>query len=1531
MSKFVVLKLDGDLDEGVRITFSISTKNSNPHKEITAHLPPAPKLQTTINQWRSNYRSLPNDRRAIKAIKVTYDGSIAEKCLSCQNSAHELQKRLNNWLRSESFRLVREAWLKDLKQDDEVQVLIRTSNQHLWQIPWHLWDLVEEYPQTEVALSASDYEQPTRTKTPTYRDKVKILAILGNSTNIDVDIDRKLLHSLPDTDVTFLVEPQRHEINNQLWEKSWDILFFAGHSETNGDSGRIYINQNQSESLSIEDLKYSLRKALSNGLSLAIFNSCDGLGLAYQLQALHIPQIIVMREQVPDEAAQAFLTHFLVAFALSDKSLYQAAKEARLKLHGLEEKYPCASWLPVICQNTATVPTKYSDLGRRATEICPYRGLFSFREKDAQFFFGREDFTKQLVETVKQKSLVAVIGPSGSGKSSLVFAGLAKRLRDAGNWEIVHFRPAEKPLFNLATELVTTEIAQNESPLYRKNRLRCIKSLANDLRWENSLWYVINNFVRQNPNKQLLLVADQFEELYTLCCDSQERQAFLDRLLEAINECNNFTLVITLRADFLGQALSYRPFADALQYTDLKLGPMTDEELRAAIEKPAALLGVKVERGLVERILAAVNAEPGDLPLLEFALTQLWAKQQQAQLTHAAYDEIGGVEAALARYADEVYKALSKEEKERTQKIFIQLVHPGEGTEDIRRIATRTELGEENWDLIARLADVRLVVTGYDEKIDTETVEIIHETLIGSWGKLHLWMQLDRDFRRWQEQLRASMRTWENNLCDEGALLRGVPLAVAQDWQQKRLNELSSGERSFIGLSLELQERDFRKRKRRLQMTILGLAIGLVITLMFAGVAWWEWQNARLGEIKAIRASSEALLISEQNFDALIQSLKASRKLNEPLVNFPFHRLQEKAEIQRQFDILLREALYKVTERNQLEKHLDEVTDVSFSPNGQIIATASKDKTVKIWSLDGQEIITLKGHQDLVQGVSFSSTGKTIATASWDGTVKLWTSEGKLVTTLTGDHVRFYSVSFSPDEKTIASGDANGNIKLWTSEGKLITTFLGHDKRVLHLSFSPDGNTLATAGADGKVKLWSPSGQLLHTLPGDKNWVWRVNFSPDGKKIATASQDNTVKLWSIDGKEIKILRGHKNSVTSVSFSPDGKYIATGGADNIVILWSNSGEKLQTLRGHRDWIWSVSFSPEGKMLATASKDGTAKLWQIKGKKYQIHQRHSDPIYSLSFSPDGKTIATASLDKTVKLWEPSGELIKILESDGSQFTHVNFSPDSKNIITATTDGKIILWNPQGEKIKTFQGYDHHKSWIWQVSFSPDGRMLASAGHDGTVALWGLDGQLIKTINAHIKGKDDDGEGANSVSFSPDDNTIATAGWDKTVKLWTREGEPIKTIKGHFDGVHSVSFSPNGKMIVSSSQDKTAKLWTSEGKFIRDFKGHEAGVFRVRFSPDGKTIATASLDKTVKLWSLDAQELKTYKGHDEPVWSLNFNPNGHILASADAAGKSILWELDSKSEQLVVDGCNWVSDYLQNNPNVKSDRTLCNGITH
>lgn len=353
MRKLVVLKLDGDLSLGVKVVLEISEENQRPFTETNASLPPNQNIVTAIEEWRETSGSLWKYTR-VKAKKITIDGSISKRRQDCSKCVSILKEELNNWLCSESFRPIREKWLKHLIPSDEIRVMIRTNQMQLRKLPWHLWDLVDkDYPKAEITLSLPQLERSEAIKTSFHRDKLKILAILGDSEDINLEKDRELLKSLPLSTTTFLAQPKRQDINDKLWNQHWNILFFAGHSKTIGDTGKIHINEE--DSLTVTELRYALRNAVKNNLQLAIFNSCDGLGLACELQDLQIPQIIVMREPVPDKVAQEFLKYFLVAFS-GGLSIYMSVRTAREKLQGLEDEYPGASWLPMICEHPSVIP-----------------------------------------------------------------------------------------------------------------------------------------------------------------------------------------------------------------------------------------------------------------------------------------------------------------------------------------------------------------------------------------------------------------------------------------------------------------------------------------------------------------------------------------------------------------------------------------------------------------------------------------------------------------------------------------------------------------------------------------------------------------------------------------------------------------------------------------------------------------------------------------------------------------------------------------------------------------------------------------------------------------------------------------------------------------------------------------------------------------------------------------------------------------------------------------------------------------------
>jgi len=414
--------------------------------------------------------------------------------------------------------------------------------------------------------------------------------------------------------------------------------------------------------------------------------------------------------------------------------------------------------------------------------------LSAFREQDAKFFFGRQKFVDSLVEVVYRQPLVAVIGSSGSGKSSVVFAGLIPKLREKGNWLIESFRPNKQPFYELAAAI----ISQLEPELGKTDKNIKAKELAESIR-KHGFTADVSAIFKDNPNKRLLLVVDQFEELYTLCKDT-EQQLFVDALLAAIESApNDLTVVLTLRADFLSYLLNYPTFGAALQqHKPQLLGAMNREEMRSAIERPAEEMGVKLEEGLTERILEAVKREPGNLPLLEFALEQLWGRQKNNRLTHDAYEDIKGVEKALAGYAQSVYEELTQKiDGKKIQQIFIQLVRVGEGTEDTRQLATRAEVGGDNWDLVKQLADKRLVVTGRNDATGEETVEVVHEALIREWGLLRQWIDENRKKLIQKREIEDAAKRWQDSGKEKDYLLQGKPLIDARAFQKEQAEYLT--------------------------------------------------------------------------------------------------------------------------------------------------------------------------------------------------------------------------------------------------------------------------------------------------------------------------------------------------------------------------------------------------------------------------------------------------------------------------------------------------------------------------------------------------------------------------------------------------------------------------------------------------------------------------------------------------------------------------------------------------------------------
>ncbi len=803
-------------------------------------------------------------------------------------------------------------------------------------------------------------------------------------------------------------------------------------------------------------------------------------------------------------------------------------------------------------------------------------------------------------------------------------------------------------------------------------------------------------------------------------------------------------------------------------------------------------------------------------------------------------------------------------------------------------------------------------------------------------GKLRVYNRIyELVFNRdWLERSLAALRPYgeaiaawlDSGMQDESRLLRGQAFRDALVWSQgKRLDD---ADYRFLGMSQELETRDIQKKlaveeeakkvlaaanhkaNQRIRFGTITLSVMLAGAIVAGFAAWQSTKREAVADVRLASASAQASFLSGESFKALMEALRAAQKLN---------RLDRSAQTQDdtqlQVAVALRQAVYGVRAFNSMT-YGTAVTTVSFSPDEQIIASGSTDKTIKLWQRDGTLLKTLEGHTAAVRSVSFSPDGQIIVSGSEDNTIKLWQRDGTPITTLPGHTDAVKSVSFSPDGQTIVSGSEDKTIKLWQRDGTPITA-LKHTAAVWSISFSPDGQTIASGSEDNTIKLWNRNGTLITTLKGHTAPVRTVSFSPDSQTIASGSRDNTIKHWKRDGTLLKTLVDHTDAVLSVSFSPDGQTIISGSEDNTIKLWQRDGTLITTLKDHIGAVWSASFSPDGQTIVSGSADKTIKLWQRDSPPITTLKGHTKSVPIASFSPDGQTIASGSADHTIKLWRRDGTLLETLNGHTGIVWSVNFSPDGQTIVSGSDDKTIKLWQQDGTLIRTLNGHDDV---VRSVSFSPDGQIIVSSSGDNTVKLWQRDGTLITTLPGHT-------DLVMSVSFSPDGQTIASGSWDKTIKLWQRDGTLSTTLKGHEASVYSVSFSPDGQTIASGSQDNTIKLWQRDGTLITTLEGHTFPVMSVSFSPDGQTIVSSSEDATIKLWQRDGTLITTLRGHDALVWSVSFSLD-ETIASASRDKTIKLWNFNIDS--LMDRGCNWLHDYLRTNPTVsESDRAMC-GIT-
>ena len=1168
-----------------------------------------------------------------------------------------------------------------------------------------------------------------------------------------------------------------------------------------------------------------------------------------------------------------------------------------------------------------------------AAGLPPYKGLYFFDESDSELFFGREKLIEILVNRVNtgldsNRRFLAIVGASGSGKSSVVRAGLIPALRwqqASSGWPVYVMTPTAHPLDMLAACL------QGDS----KRGLPVHKFVDDLIRHSQTLDSHLKRITADAGASHTLLVVDQFEELFTLCRNEAEQAAFVDNLLTtALQPDGVAIIVVVLRADFYAHCARFDLLRQTLSKYQEYIGSMTAQELSCAIEEPARRGHWELEEGLVEFLLHDVGAdaghapEPGALPLLSHALLATWQRRRGRKLTLSGYTASGGIRGAIAETAEAVFQdRLEPSQRIIARQVFLRLTEFGDqaNTADTRRrvsfdeLASNPEDKEQVHEVLKTLADARLITT------DQDFAEVAHEALIREWPTLRNWIDENRENLRLHRHLTEAAQEWEAMGRDPGGLYRGARLAQALEWRDAHDDELNLLERSFLDASQtlvnqEAAEREAQRQKaleaarklaeteraraeeqtqsnRRLRQRAVSLAVAFVIVGVLALVAFVFGQRATRAEHLATSRELAAASVNNLQVDPERSVLLALQALDE------VDTLEARNALHR--------AIPELHLLLTIPAHSGGVVDVTFSPDGTRLASINDDGTATLWdAFSGEQLITMVNINSypslsVPRSVAFSPEGKTLATSDatevilWDASngIRLFTLAGESIGATTGIHLGVGQISFKPDGKHLAVANMDGLSKVWElATQSEVLSFTQGEQPARAIAYSPDGNLLATGGDEGIVRIWNAeSGEEMFALPLG-GIVQGVAFGPEKDLLAAASADGSVKIWdSKTGQELLSLP-RLSGLYDIAFLPDGNLV-TAGQDGTTRVWDSvTGQEVLTLAGHSSTVIGVAGSPDGNRIATSGYDGTLRIWDATpGRELLTIPAHADMVWDVSYSPDGMQIASASTDGIVKFWDAkSGQLVLTLINGNNPengLTSLAFSPDGGQIATGSMDGTVTLWDSRsGKSLVTLTG---HTNMVVGLAYSPDGKRLASASWDGTAKVWDLiEGKEITTFSGHR---------ANSfvtgITFDSDGERVFTGADDKFVRMWdATTGQELGVFSGEDREIYGVVLSPDGKLLAIGNQDGVVTLWdVNSGQKLHTMSGHAGLVVRLTFSKDGTQLASASFDRLAKVWDVDTgEEVISLYGNTGNVFGVSFSPDGNHLATAGADGTIRTYEL-------------------------------------
>ncbi len=1155
----------------------------------------------------------------------------------------------------------------------------------------------------------------------------------------------------------------------------------------------------------------------------------------------------------------------------------------------------------------------------------PFPGLRPFEPDESHLFFGRAGQSDELLRRLQENRFVAVVGSSGSGKSSLVRAGLLPSLyggvlRSAGSgWRVAVCRPGGDPMGNLARALNEPGVLRDQEPdpivvtvteaMLRRGALGLIETVAE---------------ARLPGRENLLVVVDQFEEIFRFRRTSEhadDAAAFVKLLLEATSQRGvPVYVIITMRSDYLGDCSQFRDLPETINRGQYLIPRMTRDERKLAITGPVAVGGGEITPRLVNRLLNDVGDNPDQLPILQHALMRTWdywtqhaAPGEPLDLQH--YEATGGMAEALSRHADEAYAELGDERARLVaEKLFRRLTERGQDNRETRRPTTLAELcavAESPEADVVHIIDVFrgqgrafLMPPDHTRLAPDSIIDISHESLIRGWTRLRGWVEAEAESARMYRRLSETATLHQ---AGQAGLWHDPDLQLWLEWWKRTGPsaawartydsnfEAAAGflEQSRIARDAEAAERE-RHRRRQLSRTRAFL---LVVT---AALAFSLWQgtvvrrNARIATSRALAFHSIRTLREHPELAQLL-ALQAAAEVYDKERTIP-----------AEAEDALHQALDVPEVKLQLKGHTQQVTSLAFSPDGRLLATASLDSTAILWDLAyGRESLTVKGSRAFDR-IRFSPDGKRLATTDDAGTTVVWgVANGHKLFTLPGDSGDAqYPIAYSPDGSRLATAAGNQVIQLYDSTGKKTVKTPSLSGTIYDLTFSPDGHQLA-AGVGSAVKVWNLSN-------GKNIWSWSepsgdgiyaVAFSPGGERLAVSGNSSTITLLRADsGQVLHSFRGHTNTINSLAFSSDGSRLASGSYDRSVIVWDTAGRVLTRMMDQGGWVHAVAFSPDGELLASGGSDSVVRVWASASRELLNFSVVGNPFISrnafisrIAFSPDGRRIAVGG--DIPRVWDGrAGELLLSLYGHTRAVWALGYNADGTRLATGSLDSTAIIWDAvSGRKLRTFRG---HHGQVESLVFSPDGKRLLTGSADHTAIIWDADsGQPLVTLSKHT-------DMVFTVAYTSDGKYVVTGGRDNAAMIWTADsGRLLKTLTMK-NWVTAAAFSLDGRRLVTGDRDGVLVIWDrASGKRLLTLPGHAGGLQWITFSPDGKRLATASIDSTTRVWDASSgRELITLRGRDY-AYGVSFSPDGLRLATSFGDGSVRVYALSGEDLMRLV----------------------------